>query len=115
MKRKDSFYRSVVVIALSSLALAYASAKAERYTAASNRSTSQGMAAMEDATRGGKYLFVYFWKQNDQQTQSMYRVFQAATQAMSIPEWDAPTTRTRPSGICEGRRYWLECSWVIPG
>src|SRR6187200_3201134 len=34
---------------------------------------------------------------------------------MSHPEWEAPTTRTGPSGSWEGRRYSLECSCRIDG
>jgi len=42
-------------------------------------STSRGMTAIDEAARSGKYLFVFFWKQNDVQSQAMYRVLQSAT------------------------------------
>ena len=39
---------------------------------------SRGLAAIDAAARNGKYLFIFFWKQNDQQSQDMYKVFQSA-------------------------------------
>lgn len=39
---------------------------------------SQGQAAMDAAARDGQYLFVFFWKTNDKQTQTMRGVFQSA-------------------------------------
>ena len=39
---------------------------------------SQGLAAMDAAARDGQYLFVFFWKANDKQTQTMRGVFQSA-------------------------------------
>jgi len=41
-------------------------------------STSKGLAAIDAAARDGKYTFIFFWKENDQSTQSMYQVFQSA-------------------------------------
>ncbi|MHC4399161.1 MAG: hypothetical protein ACYTG0_05750 [Planctomycetota bacterium] len=41
-------------------------------------STSKGLAAIDTAARDGKYLFVFFWKANDEQSRSMHGVFQSA-------------------------------------
>ena len=38
---------------------------------------SRGLAAIDAAARNNKYLFVFFWKANDQQSQNMYGVFQS--------------------------------------
>ncbi len=51
-----------------------------RYSVASRVVTpnsSQGQAAMDAAARDGQYLFVFFWKANDKQTQAMRGVFQS--------------------------------------
>ena len=40
-------------------------------------STSKGLAAIDSAARSGKYLFIFFWKANDKQSQTMYGVFQS--------------------------------------
>lgn len=41
-------------------------------------SASKGMEAIDAAARDGKYLFIFFWKANDDQSQTMYGVFQPA-------------------------------------
>ena len=40
--------------------------------------TSKGMAAIGRAAKNGKYLFIFFWKENDPQTRSMFGVFKSA-------------------------------------
>jgi hypothetical protein len=45
--------------------------------------TSQAVSALDTAARSGKYLLVFFWKENDQQTQTMYGVFKSATAKMA--------------------------------
>ncbi|MBL7039968.1 MAG: hypothetical protein ISR77_15125 [Pirellulaceae bacterium] len=40
--------------------------------------TSPATSALNTAARNGKYLFVFFWKENDRQTQTMYGVFKSA-------------------------------------
>lgn len=45
--------------------------------------TSPAATAMSTAARDGKYLFVFFWKENDRQTQSMYGVFKSAAAKMA--------------------------------
>jgi len=49
---------------------------------------SQGLAALNAAARDGKYSFVFFWKANDEQSRTMYGVFQSAMrkwQGSSVP------------------------------
>ncbi len=41
-------------------------------------SASQGMAAIDAAAKDGKYLYIFFWKTNDKQSQTMHEVFQSA-------------------------------------
>ena len=53
----------------------------QRYAVASRTvspSTSKGLAAIDTAARDGKYLFIFFWKANDEQSRTMYGVFQSA-------------------------------------
>ena len=84
MTREDSLVRGAVAVMLAALCLACpAVTGAERLPATPAVSTSRGITAMENAARGGKYLFIYFWKQNDRQTKSMYGVFQNATGKMA--------------------------------
>jgi len=40
--------------------------------------TSKGLAAIDAAARSGKYMFIFFWKANDEQGGTMYGVFQSA-------------------------------------
>ena len=42
------------------------------------RQQSRGMAAVEAAAKSHKYLFIFFWKENDENARSMYGVFQSA-------------------------------------
>jgi len=73
-------------IALSGL-FAVSSAQAVAQTAqprtvvssATASSASRGMTAIDEAAKDGKYLFVFFWKQNDTQSQTMYKVLKTAT------------------------------------
>jgi len=41
--------------------------------------TGRGMAAIEQAAQAKKYLFAFFWKEEDEQTTAMRKVFDAAT------------------------------------
>jgi len=50
-----------------------------RAVQAATTGTSQGLAAIDAAARSGKYLFVFFWKSHDEQSRTMYGVFQSAT------------------------------------
>lgn len=38
----------------------------------------QGMAALRDAAAGGKYLFIFFWRQQDAATDAMWKTFSGA-------------------------------------
>jgi hypothetical protein len=53
----------------------------QQYTDASRTvspSTGNGLAAIDSAARNSKHLFIFFWKANDKQSQTMYGVFQSA-------------------------------------
>ena len=85
-RRTRSVIAVVTTIALGGLLVATqreAMAQAARQYPVSSRtaaaSTSKGMAAISAATRDGKYLFIFLWRENDVQTRSMYPVFQATT------------------------------------
>ena len=45
--------------------------------------SSPGLAALASAAQQGRYSFVFFWKENDAQTQQMHRVFQSGTARMA--------------------------------
>jgi len=85
MSRKEPAHAIVAALALCGLFVAahrHAAAQTEqRYSVASrtaSRSACKGLAAMDAAAREGKYLFVFFWKVNDEQSRNMYGVFQSA-------------------------------------
>ena len=42
------------------------------------QTASKGMAAIQHAAAAGKYLFVFFWRERDQQTDAMWSTFQSA-------------------------------------
>lgn len=44
---------------------------------------SRGMAAMEEAAAGGKYLFGFFWKSDDEPTRALRQVFEEAMKDLS--------------------------------
>lgn len=44
---------------------------------------SRGMAAIENAARSNKYLFIFFWKQNDQNTGAMFQKFKEVMPKMA--------------------------------
>jgi len=46
-------------------------------------STSKGMSAIDAAAQNDKYLFIFFWKNDDQQTRTMYGVFKSAMGKMA--------------------------------
>jgi hypothetical protein len=48
-----------------------------------SHSTSAGLAAIDQAARGNKYLYVFFWKTNDSSTQESYGVFKQAMTGMA--------------------------------
>ncbi len=90
MGRKKSASAVVMAIALCGLVMATASqatAQTRQPNAVASRTapatTSKGLAAIDSAARDGKYLFIFFWKTNDKQNQTMYGVFQSAMSKMS--------------------------------
>jgi hypothetical protein len=56
---------------------------ASRATRDASPDTSRGLAAIDAAASDGRYLFVFFWKTNDAQNQTMYGVFKSAMQKWS--------------------------------
>lgn len=75
MTRKK-FLHGIVAMFLLGLAGSLHPATVQAESAAS---ASPGLAAMQKAASNGKYVFIYFWKQNDRQTQEMFGVFQRGT------------------------------------
>ncbi len=70
----------VVAIALFGLAMTPCLAMAKTTTQArvDSSANSKGIAAINAAARNGKYLFVFFWKANDKQSQAMLGVLNSA-------------------------------------
>jgi len=58
---------------------AASSGASTRNAAAEKPPAGKGMAAVDAAADGGKYLFIFFWRANDDQSRAMYGVFQSAT------------------------------------
>ena len=84
MKRLNLPVPCVAVLTLATICFAQTPRTyAQQLTPTPAVSASAGSAAMQKASQDGKYLFVYFWKQNDQQTQSMQGVFQDALGKMT--------------------------------
>ncbi len=78
---------ALATIAGVSVALAQSSHRAQEPAA---QAASKGLAAMQQAAGTDKYLFVFFWKERNQQTGDMWGVFQSAMgkladRANSIP------------------------------
>jgi hypothetical protein len=80
----------VMAIALCGLVMATASqatAQPRQPYAVTSRTApktaSKGLAAIDEAAKNGKYLYIFFWKTNDKQNQTMYGVFQSAMSKMS--------------------------------
>ncbi|WP_417738326.1 hypothetical protein [Rosistilla oblonga] len=84
MKRTKSHVQTLAALTLAACSLAGTTpVTAQQTTSASTVAAGPADAALHNAARDGKYLFVYFWKQNDQQTQSMQGVFDQATGQMT--------------------------------
>ncbi|WP_372898523.1 hypothetical protein [Stieleria sp.] len=78
MKRMKLHVRMLAALTIAGWSLApIASLKAQQVT------SPQAVAAMQKAAQDGKYLFIYFWKQEDRQTESMQTVFQQTTGEMA--------------------------------
>ncbi len=85
MSRREPTLAVVMTIALSGFVMATAHQAAAQsrqpYAVASRTtptSTSKGLTAIDLAARNGKHLFIFFWKENDEQSRNMYGVFQLA-------------------------------------
>lgn len=85
MSRTESISAIVVTMVLCGLAAtttSQAEAQSGQPYAVASRTTpvntSKGLAAMDSAARSGKHLFLFFWKQDDEQSRTMNGVFQAA-------------------------------------
>ncbi|QEG24676.1 hypothetical protein [Mariniblastus fucicola] len=90
MRRFDSLLQSMAAAIFVAISLAFTPAiQAQQSLTPSavsveaETATDSGMAAMQAAARDGKYLFMYFWKQDDQQTQAMQNVLQSTVGKMS--------------------------------
>jgi hypothetical protein len=85
MSKTTRVYAVVTVIVLCGILMAASrqtAAQSSPWRSASGAAASgesKGMAAIDSARREGKYLFFFFWKENDQQTGTMRGVFQTAT------------------------------------
>lgn len=84
MKRTHWLTCSATAVAMTILAITpLTNAFSQEITFASNSSSNDALAAMQQAAGSGKYLFVYFWKQNDEQNRSMRGVFDRTTSRIS--------------------------------
>jgi hypothetical protein len=90
MSRTESARAVITMIALFGFSMAterHAVAQTgQRYTVASRAvspSASKGLAAIDAAARDGKYLFIFFWKANDEQSRRLHGVFQSAMKKWS--------------------------------
>ena len=84
MSRTEPRRAIIMTIALGGLLMAtqrHGMAQTDQQYVASRSvspSTSKGLAAIDSAARDGKYLFIFFWKANDEQSRNMHGVFQSA-------------------------------------
>ena len=78
MTRKQFPLAAFVAIVLLGLAMVVV----DRSMAASPQ-VSRGMAAIENAARSNKYLFIFFWKQNDQNTGAMFQKYKEVMPKMA--------------------------------
>ena len=89
MSKTKHVFTVITVIALCGSLMAtsrQAAAQANPWRSASGAEPSgksKGLAAIESVGREGKYLFFFFWKDNDKQTGTMNGVFQSAMQKWS--------------------------------
>jgi hypothetical protein len=66
-----------------SLAVAQSPYRVDGEAARAPETTSKGLAAFQHAAAANKYLFVFFWRENTQQTGAMWGVFQAAMKKLA--------------------------------
>jgi hypothetical protein len=69
------------------------------YTPANAAQTSQGqgLAAIDNAAKANKYLFILFYREDDQQTQSMKQTFDLSLKAMADRAYPLTVLVTNPS------------------
>jgi hypothetical protein len=77
----------------------------QQYSVASRTSLgpSRGLAAIDTAAREGKYLFMFVWKANDEQSRSMHGVFQSTMNkwAQSVNSVGIQVTDTREKPVVD--------------
>ncbi|MEO9590441.1 hypothetical protein [Rhodopirellula bahusiensis] len=105
MKRLNLPARGIAALALATICLApTSSTRAQELTSTSAASGPAG-AAMQKAAREGKYLFVYFWQHNDEQTQTMQGVFQQAVGGMTDVANSVSVQITDPSNAAIVKQF----------
>lgn len=104
MSRTEPTLAVVMTIALSGFVTSTAgqavAQSGQSYAVASRTtpaSTSKGLAAIDLAARSDKHLFIFFWKENDEQSRSMYGVFQSAMNKWSESANSAGVQVTDPN------------------
>jgi hypothetical protein len=75
--RKSVFLGITAIAVMAGASLAVAQSPTDMQQRAA-QATSKGLDAMQRAAAADKYLFVFFWKENNQQTSAMWTVFQSA-------------------------------------
>ena len=75
IRQYQSVYRVGVAIVLASFGTSLATETSAQSRVSTTSSKAQ--AALETAARGGKYVYLYFWKDDSEQTRSTFAVFQS--------------------------------------
>lgn len=103
MERKA---RVIVVAALAAWWVAASGAAwAQSTGSAATDGAGRGIAALDAAARGGKHLFIFFWKDDNEQAARMYGVFESGVKALSASA-DAVAVRiTDPRETALVKRY----------
>jgi len=78
--RKSIFVGITAVVVGVSAAMAQSPYRTQQPAA---QPTSKGMTAIQQAAAANKYLFVFFWRENSQQTGAMWSVFKSATSQLA--------------------------------
>jgi hypothetical protein len=74
MTRRSAFLTIVISVVAASATFAQSISPTQETTA---QSASKGLTALQQAASTGKYLFVFFWKDTNQQTDAMWGVLQS--------------------------------------
>ena len=85
MRKAEVTMRTAVVkkVALMAVAAAVGLALAVGAAAAKDKQTSKGMVAVEHAAKAGKYLFLFFYSDDSEQTSSLRKTFKNAVDKVS--------------------------------